>query len=31
MTYGVKPFTNIHGIEFVLDKRYSALTLTEIV
>jgi hypothetical protein len=31
MTYAVEPFTNIHGIEFVLDKRYSTLTLTETV
>ena len=29
--YGVKPFTNIHGIEFAFDKGYPSLTLTEIV
>jgi len=29
--YGVKPFTNIHGIEFAFDKGYPSLNLTEIV
>jgi len=29
--YGVKPFTNIHGIEFAFDKGYPQLNLTEIV
>jgi len=31
ITCVVKPFTNIHGIEFAFDKRYPTLTLTEIV
>lgn len=29
--YGVKPFTNAHGVEFSFDKGYPSLTLTEIV
>jgi KaiC/GvpD/RAD55 family RecA-like ATPase len=29
--YGVKPFTNIHGVEFSFDKGYPSLRLTEIV
>jgi GvpD gas vesicle protein len=29
--YGIKPFTNIHGVEFSSDKGYPSLTLTEIV
>jgi hypothetical protein len=29
--YGVKPFTNVHGVEFVFDKGYPSLKLTEIV
>src|SRR2546422_783818 len=29
--YGVKPFTNVHGIEFAFDKGYPSLKLTEIV
>lgn len=29
--YGVKPFTNIHGIEFAFDKGYPSLNLTEVV
>jgi hypothetical protein len=29
--YGVKPFTNIHGIEFAFDRGYPSLNLTEIV
>jgi len=29
--YGVKPFTNVHGIEFTFDKGYPSLRLTEIV
>jgi len=29
--YGVKPFTNIHGIEFAFDNGYPSLNLTEIV
>jgi KaiC/GvpD/RAD55 family RecA-like ATPase len=29
--YGVKPFTNVHGVEFAFDKGYPALKLTEIV
>jgi hypothetical protein len=29
--YGVKPFTNVHGIEFAFDKGYPTLRLTEIV
>lgn len=29
--YGIKPFTNIHGIKFALDKGYPSLALTEIV
>jgi archaellum biogenesis ATPase FlaH len=29
--YGVKPFTNVHGVEFAFDKGYPALRLTEIV
>ncbi|HVH16008.1 MAG TPA: ATPase domain-containing protein [Candidatus Angelobacter sp.] len=29
--YGVKPFTNVHGVEFGFDKGYPSLKLTEIV
>ena len=29
--YGVKPFTNIHGIEFAFDKGYPSLNLKEMV
>jgi KaiC/GvpD/RAD55 family RecA-like ATPase len=29
--YGVKPFTNVHGVEFSFDKGYPSLRLTEIV
>ncbi len=29
--YGVKPFTNVHGVEFLFDKGYPSLRLTEIV
>jgi len=29
--YGVKPFTNVHGVEFEFDKGYPSLKLTEIV
>ncbi len=31
VVYGVKPFTNVHGIEFAFDKGYPSLKLTEIV
>jgi len=29
--YGVKPFTNVHGVEFAFDMGYPSLKLTEIV
>ena len=29
--YGVKPFTNVHGVEFAFDRGYLTLKLTEIV
>src|SRR5713226_49010 len=29
--YGVKPFTNVHGVEFAFDRGYPTLKLTEIV
>jgi KaiC/GvpD/RAD55 family RecA-like ATPase len=29
--YGVKPFTNVHGVEFAFDRGYPGLKLTEIV
>src|SRR5713101_3160923 len=29
--YGVKPFTNVHGVEFGYDRGYPILKLTEIV
>jgi KaiC/GvpD/RAD55 family RecA-like ATPase len=29
--YGVKPFTNIHGVEFAFDRGYPTLKLTEMV
>jgi KaiC/GvpD/RAD55 family RecA-like ATPase len=29
--YGVKPFTNVHGVEFAFDRGYPSLKLTEIV
>lgn len=29
--WGVKPFTNVHGVEFGFDKGYPSLKLTEIV
>lgn len=29
--YGIKPFTNVHGIRFSFDKGYPSLTLTEII
>src|SRR5437660_462944 len=29
--YGVKPFTNVHGVEFAFDRGYPSLRLTEIV
>ena len=29
--YGVKPFTNVHGVEFSFDRGYPSLKLTEIV
>jgi KaiC/GvpD/RAD55 family RecA-like ATPase len=31
VVYGVKPFTNIHGVEFSFDKGYPSLRLTELV
>jgi len=31
VVYGVKPFTNVHGVEFAFDKGYPSLKLTEIV
>lgn len=31
VVYGVKPFTNVHGIEFAFDRGYPSLRLTEIV
>jgi hypothetical protein len=31
VVYGVKPFTNVHGVEFAFDKGYPTLKLTEIV
>jgi KaiC/GvpD/RAD55 family RecA-like ATPase len=31
VVYGVKPFTNVHGVEFAFDRGYPTLKLTEIV
>src|SRR3989442_11858860 len=31
VVYGVKPFTNVHGVEFGFDKGHPSLRLTEIV
>jgi len=31
LIYGIKPFSNVHGVEFTFERRYPRLSLMEIV